>query len=298
MKAIVCESYGSAEALKIKDIQTPIIKPNELLIKIKATTLASGDCVVKNATNPFIRIMFGFRRPRNPILGTDLAGVVEQVGSNVTQFNIGDRVIASTGMKFGGHAEYISLKEKSAIALIPENLSYEDAVTLAFGGTAALHFLKKVKINKQTKILIYGASGAVGSSSIQIAKYYGANVTGVCSTQNKEMIQTLGADYVLDYTKDDLKHNTEKYDFIFDAVGKTAKKDWEKSLSNEGKFATIAKGFIKVNIPDLKMLIALVENGQLKPVVDRVYQMNQIVEAYQYVESGRKKGNVVIQISK
>lgn len=297
MKAIVCEGYGSSDLLKIKESPIPTVKPNELLIKIKATTVASGDCVVKNAANPFVKIAFELTRPRNPILGTDLAGVVEQVGKNVGTYKIGDRVIASTGMKFGCHAEYISLNEKKVITVIPENLSYEEAVTLAFGGTAALHYLKKVAINKQTKILIYGASGAVGSSSIQLAKYFGAEVTGVCSAKNRKMVMSLGADHVLDYTTDDLKMNLEKYDYVFDAVGKTAKKDWQNALKDEGNFATIAKGLVRASSSDLSRLVELAGNGQIKPVVDRIYQMSQIKEAYTYVESGRKKGNVVIKIS-
>ncbi|ALR99963.1 NADPH:quinone reductase [Enterococcus silesiacus] len=297
MKAIVCEGYGSSELLKIKEVPTPTVKPNELLIKIGASTVASGDCVVKNAANPFVKIVFGLKRPRNPILGTDLAGVVEQVGKNVKNYKIGDRVIASTGMKFGCHAEYISLNEKKAITLIPENLSYEEAVTLAFGGTAALHFLKKVKIDKHTKILIYGASGAVGSSSIQIAKYFGAEVTGVCSAKNSEMVKSLGADHVLAYTSDAWKVDLEKYDYIFDAVGKTTKADWQNALKDDGNFATIAKGLVRASNADLFRLVELAENGQLKPVIDRVYPMSQIGQAYEYVESGRKKGNVVIEIS-
>lgn len=297
MKAIVCEGYSSSELLKIKEVPTPTVKSNELLIKIEAATVASGDCVVKNAANPFIKIVFGLTRPRKPILGTDLAGIVEQVGKDVKNYKIGDRVIASTGMKFGCHAEYISLNEKKAISIIPENLSYEAAVTFAFGGTAALHFLKKGKVDKQTKILIYGASGAVGSSSIQIAKYFGAEVTGVCSAKNSEMIRSLGADRVLAYTNDAWKMELEKYDYIFDAVGKTTKADWQNALKDEGNFATIAKGLVSAGSSELDKLVELAENGQLKPVIDRVYPMRQIGQAYEYVESERKKGNVVIEIS-
>lgn len=297
MKAIVCEKYGSTRYLQIKEIPTPLVKKNDVLIKIKASTVASGDCVVRNAS-PFVRLAFGWKRPRQPILGTDVAGVVERVGSNVDQFEVGDRVIASTGMKFGGHAEYVAVHEDSAIIKYSNSLSFEEATSIAFGGNAGLYFLRKASIKPGSKVLIYGASGAVGSSSIQLAKHFGAEVTGICSGRNSELIYSLGADLVVNYEEADFATKIGVYDVIFDAVGKTSKKNWQTNLTSKGKFLTVARGLVKENPADLRLLINLIEHKQLEPVVDKIYPMEQIREAYHYVETGKKRGSVVIQINK
>ncbi|MGG5372754.1 NAD(P)-dependent alcohol dehydrogenase [Enterococcus sp. AZ196] len=294
MKAIVCEKYGSTEHLKIKELSIPKVKENDILVRVLATTVASGDCVVKNASNPFVRIIFGIQKPRNPILGTDLAGIVEKVGSNVTRFNIGDHIVASTGMKFGGHAEYISLNQNLAISKIPEKMSFKEASVLAFGGNAALHYLRKMKKKSNSKILIYGASGAVGSSSIQLAKHFGLEVTAVCSSNNIDMVRLLGADSTLDYTKIDWERSLKNYDFIFDTVGKTKQKKWDKYLTKNGKFYTVAKGLVKENTQDLELLVNLTNQDILRPVIDRIYTIDEVKEAYSYVETGRKRGNVVL----
>lgn len=297
MKAVICEGYNTFDKLNIKEVPKPKIKENEILIRIMASTVSSGDSAVRKPPYFFVRLVFGLKKPRNSILGTEMAGFIEQKGAKVTKFNIGDRVVASTGMKFGGHAEYITLNQDLAIAKIPTALSFRDAVALPFGGSAALHYLRKMKKKTATKILIYGASGAVGSSSVQLAKYYGFEVTAVCSQNNMGLLYSLGADYVLDYTKKDWENDLGEYDYIFDAVGKTKSKQWNAYLNDSGTFYSIAKGFVKEKTADLELLVQLANENKLEPVIDKVYKMNQIVEAYQLVESGRKRGNVVLDFS-
>ncbi|MCA5014429.1 MULTISPECIES: NAD(P)-dependent alcohol dehydrogenase [unclassified Enterococcus] len=294
MKAILCTRYDSFDGLRIEEVKKPSIKENELLIRIMASTVASGDSVVRRASNPFVKLVFGLSKPRNPILGTDLAGIVEAVGGKVTTFKVGDRVVASTGMKFGGHAEYIALDQTVAIAKIPEEQAFKDAVTLPFGGNAGLHYLNKMQKGNGKRLLIYGASGAVGSSTVQLAKIYGFHVTAVCSARNMDLVRSLGADIVRDYTSADWKEELGCFDHIFDAVGKTDKKQWKNHLNTNGTFYTIAKGFVKENAPNLDLLLSLAQKKQLKPVIDKIYSMEQIVDAYKLVESGRKRGNVVL----
>lgn len=296
MKAIICERYGAPSFLSINEVSMPLIKPNEVLIKIKAATVATGDCVVRNATNPMIKLVFGWKRPRQPILGTDLAGIVVNVGSNVKKFKSGDHVIASTGMKFGGHAEYIAINENASIVKCLNTLSFAEATSIAFGGNAGLHYLRKANVKSGNKVLIYGASGAVGSSSIQLAKYFGAEVTGICSQKNVELVFSLGADAVVNYEEEGFIDKLGKFDLIFDAVGKTSKKNWLNNLSEQGNFFTVAKGLVKNNPDDLEILTSLLENKQLVAVIDRIYPMEQIIQAYEYVETGRKRGTVVLQI--
>jgi NADPH:quinone reductase-like Zn-dependent oxidoreductase len=297
MKAVICEGYNTFDKLNIKEVPKPKINEDEILIKIMASTVSSGDSAVRKPPNSFVRLIFGLQKPRNSILGTEMAGVIEQKGANVTKFNVGDRVVASTGMKFGGHAEYCRLNQNLAIAKIPTSLSFADAVALPFGGSAALHYLRKMKKETTRKILIYGASGAVGSSSVQLAKYYGFEVTAVCSQSNVSLLYSLGADNVFDYTKKDWKADLEEYDYIFDAVGKTKSKQWKAYLDDNGRFFSIAKGFVKEKTADLELLVQLVNENKLEPVIDKIYTMDQIVEAYQRVESGRKRGNVVLDFS-
>ncbi|WP_375179204.1 NAD(P)-dependent alcohol dehydrogenase [Enterococcus rotai] len=298
MKAIICTGYGAPDVLQLQEVDKPKPKDNQILIKIHATTVASGDCVVRGAKKygPIMKIMFGFKRPRQPILGTELSGVIEAVGRNVTKFKVGDAVFALTGMKFGGYAEYICLAENSVVSPMPQNATFEDAAALAFGGTTALHFLRKSGIKPNQKILIYGASGAVGTAATQLAVYFGANVTGVCSAQNFDLVRSLGANNMIDYTKEDFNTLNRTYDIVFDAVGKLNKTQAKKLTNQNGKFVSVSKGMVKELTDDLNLLKELVENEQFKATIDKTYPLANTAQAHEYVEMGHKKGNVVLTV--
>ncbi|WP_138753603.1 NAD(P)-dependent alcohol dehydrogenase [Paenibacillus sinopodophylli] len=302
MKAIVCTNYGSSDVLKLKEVEKPIPKDNEVLVKILATTVTSGDCRVRGFKAPFLykipmRLFLGIRRPRKPILGTELSGVIEAVGKEVNRFKIGDQVYAFTGMRFGGHAEYVCLAADGMVAIKPVNTTFEEAASVLFGGTTALHFLRKGNIKSGKKILIYGASGAVGTSAVQLAKAFGAEVTGVCSTANIKLVKSLGADKVIDYTVEDFAQQENRYDLIFDAVGKTTKAKCKNALASNGTFLSVeGQGVAKELVEDLALLKKLIETGQVKSVIDRCYPLEQMSQAHLYVEKGHKKGNVVITV--
>ncbi|MFF2888634.1 NAD(P)-dependent alcohol dehydrogenase [Paenibacillus sp. NPDC057967] len=302
MKAIVCPKYGAPDVLQISEVEKPVPRPNEIRVKVHATTVTTGDCRVRAFNSPLsfwipMRLFLGIRRPRQPILGVELAGEVELAGQAVTQFKKGDRVFALTGMRFGGYAEYACLPENSLVAPIPAHISYEDAAAVAFGGTTSLHFFRKGNMHRGQKVLIYGASGAVGTSAIQLAKHSGAEVTAVCSSANAELVKSLGADYVIDYTKENFWERGEHYDIVFDAVGKSTKSACTKALASGGRYLTVeGQGVVVERREDMYVLKELMENGSLKAVIDRRYRMEQIAEAHRYVESGRKKGNVVVAI--
>jgi NADPH:quinone reductase-like Zn-dependent oxidoreductase len=310
MKAIVCTKYGPPEVLKLREVDKPTPKNNEVLIKIFATSVTASDCIVRGFKVPLLMkipmaLAVGFPKPRNPILGQVLAGEIEIAGKDVKRFQKGDRIIAFTYMRFGTYAEYTCLPENSAMALKPSNITYEEAAAIPYGGMLALYNLKKGNIQSGQNILIYGASGAIGTSAIQLAKYFGAKVTGVCSTANLEFVKSLGADTVLDYTKDDFTNKGELYDFILDAVGKRKsskfKVQCKKALTSNGKYISVDDGTPKIQAEDiiqvLTLLKDLVEAGKIRPVIDRCYLLEHMVEAHQYADKGHKKGNVVITVA-
>jgi NADPH:quinone reductase-like Zn-dependent oxidoreductase len=305
MKAVVCTEYGPPEVLQLREVEKPVPRNNEVLIAVHATAVTSGDCRCRGFTIPAhfsiltrlaMRLALGISRPRKPILGLMLVGEVETVGRGVTRFKAGDQVFGDTGLRFGAYAEYTCLPEKAAITKMPANVTYEEAAAVPFGGSTALYFLRKGKIRKGQNVLIYGASGAVGTSAIQLARYFGAEVTGVCSTVNVDLVKSLGARSVIDYTKEDFTERNERYDIIFDAVGKTSESRCRKALAPNGKFVSVMKGHAGESTEDLVLLRDLVEAGKIKPVIDRCYPLEQIVEAHRYVEQGHKKGNVVITV--
>jgi 2-desacetyl-2-hydroxyethyl bacteriochlorophyllide A dehydrogenase len=318
MKAIVCTKYGDPDVLQFAEVKKPAPKDNEVLIKIHATSATSGDARIRRADPFIIRLIFGFKKPRKSILGVVVAGEIEAIGKEVTNFKVGDQVFGSSGMRFGTYAEYLTMPENGTLALKPKNVNYEEAAAIPFGATAALHFLRKAKIQSGQKILIYGASGAIGTAAIQLAKSFGAKVTAVCSTANIEMVKSLGAEKVFDYTKEDFSKSGEKYDVIFETVGKSLFSGNIKSLNPKGRLLMasagpsqmirgllvsitspkkVISGVIAERAEDMNYLKELIESGQLKAVIDRSYPLEQAAEAHRYVDTGHKKGNVVITVA-
>jgi len=317
MQAVVYEQYGPPEVLQMRQVAKPTPKPNEVLIKIYATTVTVGDWRLRKA-DPFLaRFFTGLFKPKNPILGHELAGVIETVGTVVTRYKVGDAVFASTKLDSGTYAEYICLPEDGAMALKPNNLSFEEAATIPVGGLTALHLLREAGIKTGQKVLIYGASGSVGSFAVQLAKHFGTTVTAVCSTTNVALVKSLGADRVIDYKQTDVTQSNEQFDLIFDAVGYLPLAKCKKILKPDGTYASVSWGIaLTLNMLGSKMfggpkvvmgmsvegtadmvyLKDLAEASRLKGIIDRRYTLAQLPEAHHYVESGRKKGGVVIQI--
>jgi len=309
MKAIICNKYGPPEVLKIEEVAMPIPKDDEVLIKIYATAVTDSDIFIRGSQVttklwiPF-RLMMGLLKPKNPIIGEVLAGVIESTGKDIKRFKAGDRVYGLTGFGLGAYAEYKCMKEKDSIygclAIKPANITFEEATVAAYGGLLSFQFMEKGNIKPGQNVLIYGASGTSGTTAIQYAKYLGANVTGVCSTANQEMVKSLGADTVIDYTKEDTITPGVKYDFILDAVGKRRtsklKVACKKALAPGGKYGSIDDGALLLDSKRLALIKVLTESGYIKPVVDRCYQFEEIVEAHRYVEKGHKKGGVAIKV--
>jgi NADPH:quinone reductase-like Zn-dependent oxidoreductase len=301
MRAIICTKYGPPEVLQLREVEKPSPKKKEILVKVLATTVSSGDCRMRSFSVPAsmwipARLALGLTKPRRPIPGLWLAGIIEAVGEEVSLFHNGDQVYARTpDLRLGAYAEYVCLPENGLIALKPLNVTYEEIVAIPFGGVTALYFLKRAKVCRGQKVLIYGASGAVGTAAVQLAKSFGAEVTGVCSTKNVDLVKSLGAHKVIDYLKDDFTKTGDRFDLIFDAVGKISFLNSKQSLGRNGKFLSVlGSDHANVHAEDLVSLNELVETGQIKPVIDRRYPLEQMVEAHRYAEGGHKKGNIVI----
>jgi NADPH:quinone reductase-like Zn-dependent oxidoreductase len=305
MKAIVCTKYGPPEVLQLHEVAKPAPKDNQVLVKIFATAVTASDCIIRGFELSIWRPMglvmglaLGFTKPRQPIIGIVFAGEIDSIGKAVTSFKKGDQVFGwDLSPAFGAYAEYKCISENGMLAIKPANMTYEEAAAIPYGGLIALHFLRKGNIQSGQKVLIYGASGAIGTSAIQLAKYFGAEVTGMCSTANLELVKSLGADTVIDYTKEDFTNRGMLYDFIFNAVGKRkANLQCGEALTQNGKHITVNDGNPKVQVEDLLFLKKLAEAGKIKPVIDRRYPLGQMAEAHRYVDKGHKKGNVVITV--
>ena len=307
MKAVVYEKYGPPDVLQLKEVEKPVPKDNEVLIKNYATTAHIGDTRVRSFRVPTkhwlpMRLFLGIRKPKRKILGMEVSGIIESVGKDVKEFKKGDEVFALTGFNFGGYAEYSSVlaeggdEKKGMVALKPSNITFEEAAAVPAGALTALLHMQKVNIHKGKKILIYGASGSVGTYAVQIAKYFGGEVTGVCSTSNLELVKSIGADKVIDYIKEDFTKRREVYDVVFDAVYKISRSGCKNIIKENGIYDSSHSKISEPKTKDLIFLKELIEKNKLKPVIDRTYPMEQIVEAHRYVDKGHKKGNVAITV--
>ena len=309
MKAIVCTKYGPPEVLQLREVQKPTPKDDEVLIKIHATAVTASDTFIRGYKIPLqfripMRIMLGITKPRKPVIGLVLAGEIESAGTKIRRFKPGDQVYGLTGFGLGAYAEYKCMKETDSksgcLALKPASLTFEESTVAAYGGLLAFQFMEKGNIQHGQNILIYGASGTTGTIAIQYARYLGAKITAVCSTTNLELVKSLGADEVIDYTKEDSLRPGAKYDFILDAVGKSKtsklKELCKKALTADGKYVTIDDEALLLDSNRLSRIRELAEAGYLKPFIDRVYKLEEIAEAHRYVEEGHKRGGVVIKV--
>ena len=313
MKAIIWTKYGAPEVLQLKEIEKPTPKNNEALIKIAATAVTASDCIIRGFQfrlwppkrllfSVVGGLLFGIRKPKKPILGLVVSGTIEAVGKAVKKFQPGDPVYGVTMLRGGAYAEYTCLPENAVLTAKPANLTDEEAAALPYGGLIASHFLRKGRLRSGQKVLVYGASGAIGTAAVQLAKHFGADVTGVCSTTNLDLVKSLGADAVIDYTKQDFTLSGITYDLILDAVGRrksrerASKQLCQKALTPTGLYVSVDDGLPKMQLDDLIFLKDLAEAGKLKPVIDRCYPLEEMVEAHRYVDQGHKKGNVVITV--
>jgi len=296
MRVVQCKKYGPPEGLQISEVDKPLPGKKEILVKIYATTVTFGDALIRSMKFPLNLIFnIAFGMGRNPVLGHEFAGEVVEVGIGTTRFKTGDKVFGATGFKGGTYAEFLSVPEDSMLAKMPENMAFEEAAAVPVGGNTALFILNKGNIQPGDKVLIYGASGSVGTYGVQLAKHFGAEVTGVCSSKNLDLIESLGADRVIDYTQEDFTQIGEAYDVIFDAVGKLSAFDCRQALKKDGTFLTTSSS-TKDSVENISYLKELIEEGHVKAVIDRSYPLNEIVEAHRYVDRGHKKGNVVITV--
>ena len=323
MKAAVYRKYGPPEVVHIEDVEKPSPRDNEILVRIAATTVCAADWRLRSARPSFVRLINGVRAPKKRILGMEFAGTVEAIGQAVTRFRAGDQVFGSTGFQFSAHAEYIAMPADGRVSTKPANLTLEESAAILFGGTSALHFLRLAKIQPGQRVLVYGASGSVGIFTVQLAKYFGADVTGVCSAANLELVKSLGADQVVDYTREDFSKAGRVYDVIFDAVGKSGFSRSLRALKRGGPYLRVgaaggsleivggilrglwisATGAAKViggaaqgTPEDVEFLKRLFEEGKLRTVIDRRYPLSDIAEAQRYAEAGHKKGHVCVRL--
>lgn len=309
MKAVVCTKYGPPDVLQLREVNKPSPRHDEVCIKIHASAVTASDIYIRGSQIPIqfwlpMRLALGLTKPRQPIIGMVVAGEIESVGRNIKRFQAGDQVYGVTGLGMGAYAQYKCMKEtdsmRGCLSRKPANISYEEATAAAYGGLLALQRVEEGNIQSGQKVLIYGASGTSGTMAVQLARHYGAEVTGVCSTRNLEFVRSLGADRVIDYTAEDAIHLIDRYDLILDTAGKakrsTIKEMCRKSLNANGKFISIDDGKLELKSERLTKLTQLIEAGAIKPVVDRVYPMDRIVEAHEYVGMGRKRGGVAISI--
>jgi NADPH:quinone reductase-like Zn-dependent oxidoreductase len=322
MKAAVYTRYGPPDVLQIREVEKPVPRDNQVLVRVHATTVSAADWRARKADPVIARFMIGLWRPKKVrILGIEFSGHVESVGKAVTRFAVGDEVFGATGFTFGAHAEYVCVPEDGSLAIKPVNMTFEEAAAVSFGGLSALHFLRKTTIDGGDKVLVYGASGSVGVFAVQLAKHFGAHVTGVCSTANLDMVKSLGADEVVDYTREDFSHAGRVYDIVFDTVGKSGFSRSLKSLKRGGFYvrvggsgrlssilgdslrgmwisqtgaAKVIGGVGRGSAADLSFLKGLIEAGKLKTVIDRRYSLHEIAEAHRHAEAGHKKGHVVV----
>lgn len=320
LKAIFCRQYGPPEVLRIEDIEKPGPRDDEVLIQIRATTVTAGDCRVRGLKMPagmglIARLALGITKPRQPILGSELSGVVVAVGKSVRKFKVGDEVFAFTGVKLGCHAEFKCIPESGGVVLKPEVLSFEEAAAISTGGTTALAFLKKANVQSGERVAVVGASGSVGSAAVQLAKHFGAHVTAITSTSNQAMVRDLGADEVIDYTQEDFTKRDGPYDVILEAVGAGSIASYKSALKADGRLLLVSGGLMDAlgapgvaltskqrvvagpaawNSQDLQLIVGLAESGKFRPIIDRVCDYRQVQEAHHYVDSGRKRGNVIL----
>jgi len=304
MKAVICTKYGTPEVLQIQEVSKPLPNDNQILVKIIATAVNSGDVRlrsldVKGFLKVIMRLVLGITRPRKPILGIVFSGIVESKGNKVSKFKVGDKVFGMTGFKFGTYSEYIAVNQNSNVLEMPKNATYEEAAAIIFGGQTAIHFLNKAKIAKKLnqKILIIGATGSVGTAAIQIAKHHNANITAVCSSNGHKLVSELGVKNIVLYDKEDFTSWADKFDIIFDAVGKSNKNLCKNLLNENGVYKSVSSGYASETLQQLQLLKELFEKGEFKATIDKTFPMDKIADAHKYVDTGRKKGNVVLKIS-